>query len=120
MTSPLPASAPDDVLTVVWSTGTDADTSAYDRTHYQTPPGIQVSGIGRATHRAYAPAGTPSCDFTIPNPDGTYSPGGTLGSFVNRGPEVTYDVTWGTDVRMNAADVLMADSGQLMGGTVDY
>jgi hypothetical protein len=70
----------------VWSTGTDADTSAYDDVSYAMPPGVQISGIGRATHRAYAPPGTPALDNVLPNPDGIYSPGGTLGLFVNRGP----------------------------------
>jgi hypothetical protein len=118
-TSPLPRIA-DGTLSVVWSTGTDADTSAYDRPSYQTPPGIQVSGIGRATHRAYAPPGTPSCDFQIPNPDGIYSPGGILGGFVGRGPEVTYDVTWGVDVLGDADDVT-GDADWVLGdGRADF
>ena len=70
----------------VWSTGTDADTSAYDEVHYQTPPGVVIDGIGRAENRAFGPPGTPTLDDTLPNPDGIYSPGGILGSFVGRGP----------------------------------
>lgn len=116
---PLPTIA-DTRLTIDWGTGTDADTSAFNETHYQTPPGIQVSGIGRATHRAYSPPGNPSCDFKIPNTDGTYAPGGILGGFVNRGPEVTLDVPWGTDVQADDPAVLADDPDVLADGMADF
>lgn len=104
----------------VWSTGTDADTSAYDDVSYQNNPGIQISGIGRATHRAYSPPGTPACDDTLSNHDGIYSPGGVLGGFVGRGPETTVDATWGTDITVDDPVVLADDPDVLTDGTVDF
>lgn len=83
------------------------------------PPGISVDGIGRAQQRAFAPPGTPACDFTLPNEDGTYSPGGPLGSFVGRGPDVAYTVDFGMDVLVDATDVLVDAADVLVDGRVD-
>lgn len=104
-TAPLPTTATYQ-LRNVWSTGTDADTSAYDDTPYLTPPGLRIDGIGRAQQRAFGPPGTPALDFILPNFDGIYSPGGPLGSFVGRGPASTVTATWGTDIIGDATDVL--------------
>jgi hypothetical protein len=101
-------------LQIVWSTGTDADTSAYDHPSYLTPPGLVIDGIGRAQQRAYGPAGTPALDATLPNTDGTYSPGGPLGSFVGRGPEVAASATWGTEI-LGDADNVPGDTRDLPG-----
>lgn len=103
----------------VWSTGTDADTSEYDDVHYSMPPGVVISGIGRATHRAFAPPGTPSLDNELPNEDGRYAPYGILGGFVGRGPETTFDANWGTDVLGNADDVLGNDPDVLGNGRMN-
>jgi hypothetical protein len=105
MTAPTPRIATYD-LVHQWSTGTDADTSAYDHPAYQTPPGVVIDGIGRAQDRAFSPPGTPALDDTLPNDDGILSPGGILGSFVGRGPETTFTATWGTEINGDAADVL--------------
>jgi hypothetical protein len=103
-------------VTVNWATGTDADTEAFNEVSYLTRPGIVVSGIGRATHRAYAPPGTPACDFTLPNTDGRYSPGGILGGFVGRGPETTFDAVWGADILGNDPTVTGDDPDVLGNG----
>src|SRR6266496_1464834 len=103
-TAPLPRLA-DYSLSVIWSTGTDANTSAYDEPSYSTPPGLLVDGIGRAQQRAFAPPGTPALDVTLPNYDGRYSPGGALGPFVGRGPASTVVVDFGMDVLGDADDV---------------
>lgn len=104
----------------IWSTGTDADTSAYDNVSYLNNPGVQITGIGRATNRAFSPPGTPACDHTLPNPDGIYSPGGILGGFVGRGPATTFDTVWGTDILVDDPVVLVDDPGVLTDGTADY
>lgn len=93
-------------LEIVWSTGTDADTSAYDHPHYSTPPGLRIDGLGRAQQRAFGPPGTPALDCTLLNTDGIYSPGGSLGSFVGRGPETSVTAGYGVDVLGDASDVL--------------
>lgn len=100
----------------VWSTGTDADTSAYDDVSYLNSPGVSVTGIGRATHRAYAPPGTPACDATLPNIDGRYAPGGPLGGFVGRGPATTFEADWGVDIAGNDTAVTGDDPDALGNG----
>jgi hypothetical protein len=95
----------------VWSTGTDADTSVFDDCSYEVPPGVVIDGIGRSQIRAFGPPATPALDDTLPNFDGRYSPGGPLGSFVGRGPETTFDATWGTDV--------LGDSPEVLGDALD-
>lgn len=105
-------------LGIQWSTGTDADTSAYDEPSYQMPPGVTIDGIGRATARAFAPPGTPALDCALPNQDGIYSPGGILGLFVGRGPAVTYEADWGMEVLVNAEDVLVNTEDVLVNGTI--
>lgn len=117
-TAPLPRIA-DYTLSVLWSTGTDADTSAYDEPSYSMPPGISIDGIGRAQQRAFGPPGTPALDFTLPNHDGTYSPGGPLGSFVGRGPSSTVVAEFGMDVLVDATDVLVDATDVLVDGRVD-
>lgn len=106
----------DYTLSVIWSTGTDADTSAYDEPSYSMPPGLSVDGIGRAQQRAFAPPGTPACDFTLPNHDGTYSPGGPLGLFVGRGPATTVTADFGVDVAVDADDVAVDAADVLADG----
>ena len=115
MVDALPASA-EYTWTNVWSTGTDADTSAYDVTPYQVPPGIVIDGIGRSDTRAFGPPGTPALDGAIPNYDGTYSPGGLLGSFVGRGPRSVFEANWGVDVPADAPDVAGDADGVLGDG----
>jgi lysophospholipase L1-like esterase len=100
----------------VWSTGTDADTSAYDEVSYLRPPGVVIDGIGRADNRAFGPPSVPALDDVLPNYDGRYSPGGTLGSFVGRGPLTTFEATWGVDVLVDASDVLVDDPDVLVDG----
>jgi hypothetical protein len=118
-TADIPRTA-DYQLGVVWSTGTDADTSAYDQPSYLTPPGIVIDGLGRAQQRAFAPPGMPALDVALPNQAGTYSPGGGLGSFVGRGPAATVDVVdWGSDVLVDATDVLVDADTVLVDGRVD-
>ena len=116
---PLPRNAEYD-LSVLWSTGTDADTSEYDNPSYSNKPGINVNSLGRDAARAYAPPATPACDFTLPNYDGRYSPGGTLGLFVGRGPDVALTANWGTDVTVDDASVLVDDPDVLVDGTAPF
>ena len=89
-----------------WSSGTDADTSAYDEVHYMTPPGVTIDGLGRSQARSFGPPAVPALDDTLPNYDGIYSPGGILGLFVGRGPETTFDADWGVEIYGDADDVL--------------
>ena len=107
-------------LGVVWSTGTDADTSEYDHPSYLNDPGIRIDGLGRDAARAYAPPSVPACDFTLPNYDGRYSPGSTLGLFVGRGPDVSLTATWGSSATVDDADVLTDDSHAIVDGIADY
>lgn len=117
MTSPLPRIA-DYRLGIIWSTGTDADTSAYDEPSYQMPPGIQIDGIGRADNRAFGPPNTPALDCALSNIDGIYSPGGPLGLFVGRGPATTLDADWRMDILVNADDVLVDADEALVNGEI--
>lgn len=114
-TAPLPRVATY-ALRHVWSTGTDADTSAYDDVAYETPPGVAINGVGRSQARAFGPPDTPILEDQLPNQDGIYAPGGELGSFVGRGPLTTFDVTWGSDVDVDADDVDVDARDQLVDG----
>lgn len=100
----------------IWSTGTDADTSAYDEVHYSRPPGVTIDGIGRSQIRAFGPPNTPTLEDTLSNIDGIYSPGGVLGGFVGRGPITTFDADWGSDVDVDADDVEVDDPVYLVDG----
>jgi hypothetical protein len=103
---------------IVWSTGTGIDTSAYDDVsrYYLNDPGLQVDGIGRDQVRAYAPPKAPAFDLTLTNQDGTFSPGGPLSLFLGRGPAVTLDADYGMDVLGNATDVRGDDTRVLGDG----
>jgi hypothetical protein len=104
--------------TILWSTGTVIDTSAYDDVsrYYLNNPGIIVDGIGRDQARAYAPGKAPALELTLSNHDGTFSPGGPLQNFLGRGPEVSLDIDHGVDVLVDADDVLVDASDQLVDG----
>lgn len=107
--------------TIVWGTGTGIDTSAYDdvSAYYLNSPGLIVDGIGRDQDRAYAPPKAPAFDLTLTNWSQLFSPGGALASFLGRGPAVTLDATYGTDVLVDATDVLVDDPGFLTDGYFD-
>lgn len=119
VTEALPATA-EYALHHVWSTGTDADTSAYDDVteRYITPPGIVIDGIGRAETRAFGPPNTPALDDTLANDDRLYSPGGILGLFVGRGPVTTCDATIDQGIPVNADYVLVNADDVLVNGGV--
>jgi hypothetical protein len=89
--------------TIVWSTGTLVDTSAYDDVsrRYLNRQGLSVGGLGRDQVRAYAPPAAPSFDLALTNESGDYSPGGPLGLFLGRGLDTTLTARWGVDVPVN-------------------
>lgn len=111
---------PDVTLEIVWSTGTDADTSPYDDVtdYYLTDPGISVSGLGRDQIRAYAPPDTPALDCVLTNQDGRFSPGGPLASFLGRGPAITCTLFWGQDVPVNDSATNTNDTVILANGQI--
>jgi hypothetical protein len=99
--------------TITWGSGTGIDTSEFDDVSqwYLNQPGLQVSGIGREQVRAFAPPAAPSFDLTLSNHDGRFSPGGPLALFLGRGPAVTLDKLWGTEV--------FGDDEEVTGDAVD-
>lgn len=121
---------------IVWGTGTPVDTSAYDDVsgYYLNQPGLQISGIGRDQVRAYAPPAAPSFDLILQNWTGRFSPGGPIGNFVGRGPQVSLTATWGQgpetlvndpdtrvddhDIQANGYDQIELFTGTLM--TADH
>lgn len=103
---------------IVWSTGTSLDTSAYNDVSqsYLSSPGLIVDGIGRDQDRAYSPPKAPAFDLTLTNWSQVFSPGGVLANFLGRGAAVTLDSTYGTDVLVDATDVLVDDPSFLTDG----
>jgi hypothetical protein len=99
---------------VTWSTGTDADTSAYDDATDAVlgAPGIVIE-TGRDQARAFSPPVVPHCEFTLNNEDRVYSPGAELGPYVGRGPEVQVLSTIGGDLSDATVDSLTANINDL-------
>lgn len=117
MTVPLPRAATY-TPTITWGSGTAVDTSEFDDVSDYTlaDPGVAVAGIGRNQDRSYSPPKAPSLALTLTNYDGRFSPGGPLALFLGRGPAVTLDANWGTDVLGNATDVEGDDTRHLGDG----
>lgn len=110
------------VPTIVWSTGTDTDTSAYDDVSrfYLNSAGLVVDGIGRDQIRAYSPPAAPAFDLTLNNWGGEFSPGGPIGSLVGRGPAAYLDLLYGDDQPCNAADLPANDTTVFANGQTSY
>lgn len=103
---------------IVWGSGTSVDTSEYDDVsrYYLNSPGFVIDGIGRDQAAAYAPPKSPAFDLTLSNHDQRFSPGGVLQNYLGRGPAVTLDVEYGTDVLVDADDVTVDSLDHMVDG----